>query len=200
MPAPVSVELNMFIMTHPEHDRARVTRAFQICEGDAKAASALIRDPTWSHIVPPSATSTPRTRTDTPSGSGSPSKRAAEKEKGRKSMIYARRQGTLPQQLPAPPPTPTQVPKEVITILDSPIAPQPAKRKGNKRVVESGSEGEYSTGGESGGNGGFFTQSREDQDYRDEALKWLNTCELQELMELSGEHRYGLRLNKYLII
>ncbi|KIJ49366.1 hypothetical protein M422DRAFT_246455 [Sphaerobolus stellatus SS14] len=180
-----SVELKMFIMTNPQYDPTRVARAFQLCDGDEKNALGLIKDSTWSHATPSTSTSTPsRSRPETPSVSGSASKRATEKEKGKKSMIYAHRQGILSQQsTPAKPLIPR---KEIITILDSPVAPKPAKRRNTKQVIaSSGSEVEYSSD-EEGGKDGAFTQTREDQYYYDEALKWLNECEAQELVELAG--------------
>ncbi|KAF8521260.1 SNF2 family N-terminal domain-containing protein [Hysterangium stoloniferum] len=178
-----SVELTTLILTNPHHSRARVISAFKLCEGDPKAANTLIQDSSWHHDTP--TTPIPRTPSKalTSTISGSTSKRAAEKEKGKKSMIYAKRQGTAvsTSQLPIPAKQPIQ------PVFESPMAPRPAKKKIVKRIVDSsGSEAEYSDGRGSDGDDRGFTQTREDQYYYDEALKWLNECEPNGLVELAG--------------
>lgn len=174
-----SIELNMFIMTLPEHDPLRVSTAYRLTDGDTKAALTLIKDASWNHRTPSTSISTPsRSRPETPSTTESiTGRRAVEKEKGRKSAIYANRHAMLMTKAISPSMEPISI------IADSPVAPKPAKRKAVKQVVaSSGSEDEYS----SDDDRGIFTQTREDQYYYDEALKWLNGCEASELVEVAG--------------
>jgi SWI/SNF-related matrix-associated actin-dependent regulator 1 of chromatin subfamily A len=184
---PDSVELTTLILTNPHHSRARVICAFKLCEGDPKAANALIQDLSWNHDTPGTSNTGSPSASVTPTINDSVSKRAAEKEKGKKSMIYAKRQGAgvSTSQLPALARQPVQASQ---LVLESPVAPKPAKRKAAKRIINSsGSEADYSDGQDSDNNDGGFTQSREDQYYYDEALKWLNECEPNGLVELAGQ-------------
>lgn len=183
-----SVELNTLVFTHPSHPRARVIRAFRLCDGDVKAATALIQDPTWNHDFPSGlAVTSPSSASATPSVSGSGgNKRAAEREKGKKSMIYAKRQGLSVSQVVV---SPNEPPQSLFDPALSPLAPKPSRRKASKRRIDSsGSEAEYSDGHDSDSNEGVFSQNREDQYYQAEALKWLNECESGALVELTGEN------------
>jgi SWI/SNF-related matrix-associated actin-dependent regulator of chromatin subfamily A containing DEAD/H box 1 len=195
-----SVELNTLVFTHPSHPRIRVIRAFKLCDGDSKAAGALIQDPTWNHESSSDfAGSPPPSTSATPSGSGSGSnKRAAEREKGKKSMIYAKRQGLSAPQAIVPAKvivTPVQPPPD---IMMSPVDSKPSRRKTAKRRVDSsGSEAEYSDEPDSDSDDGVFSQSREERYYQAEALKWLNECEPPALVELTGECSQVSRANLY---
>jgi SWI/SNF-related matrix-associated actin-dependent regulator of chromatin subfamily A containing DEAD/H box 1 len=181
-----SVELNTLVFTHPSHPRARVISAFKLCDGDVKAATALIQDSTWQHESP-SAVTPPPSNSATPSVSGSgDNKRAVDREKGKKSMIYAKRQGLVTSQANVSPKEPVQ---RVVETMMSPLAPKASKRKAIKkqRIDSSGSDADYSDGNESDAKEGVFSQSREEQYYQAEALKWLNDCEAGALVELTGK-------------
>jgi hypothetical protein len=185
-----SVELNRFIMTNPSYSRARIIAAFNVCDGDVKAATGLVFDPSWQPGESPSASaaSPPPSSSVTPSASGSGSnQRAVEKEKGKKSMIYAKRQGLAASQVNVSPREPVE---PVFDPVSSPLAPKPVKRKATRAIVaSSGSEAEYSEddGYDSDVKGGVFTQNREDEYYQGEAVKWFNDCGTEALVELAGE-------------
>ena len=195
----MSVELNTLVFTHPFDPKARVISAFNLCDGDVKAAATLIQDPTWQHEIPSSLAATPPPSTSTtPSINGSGDRRAAEREKGKKSMIYAKRQGLVTSQVNGSPKEPMQ---RVVDSGLSPLAPKPPKRKATKkqRIDSSGSEAEYSEGTDTDTKDGVFSQNREDQYYEVEALKWLNECEAGALVELTGDFLMTLISKHFLI-
>ena len=183
-----SVELNTLIISHPDHSPDRVMSAFDLCDGDVKTATALIQDSTWHHELPSTSIVTPPPSTSaTPSASSDSKKRAADKEKGKKSMIYAKRQSLSVTQANVSLKEPVQ---PAMDALFSPLGPKPSKRRvvQKQRIDSSGSEAEYSDGDDSDSNEGVFTQNRENEYYESEALKWLNECEVEALVELTGEY------------
>ncbi|GJJ06223.1 hypothetical protein Clacol_000413 [Clathrus columnatus] len=172
----IPVELTKLILTHPTHSPARVTTAFKLCDGDVKAAIMLMEDSSWTHEIPETPTRSPSTSMTQPLVGGT-NKRAAEKEKGKKSMIYAKRNAlTVTQEAVTP------VKPEPIHSVVSPVISQPFKRKAVKHIVASSdSEAEHSNNGSDDSD-----SETADQIYFDQALKWLNECEPTPLVELAG--------------
>lgn len=179
----VPVDLTKLILTHPMHDPARVTAAFTVCDGDVKAATLLMEDPTWMHESPQARAFSPYT-SDLRSPGASTSKRAAEKVKGKKSMIYAKR-----NELTTAQETITPVKHEAVVSVDSPMISKPFKWKVPKHVVASSeSEGEHSES-----NGDESDSRVAGRTYYDEALRWLNECELTSLVELAGARSAAIK-------
>ena len=165
-----------FKYTMPQYAPDRIHTAWVQANGDVKRATALLGDPTWS----------PSNKSQQPIGrvqsldEESRARRAAAKEKGKKSMIYANRSNLENNTLTvSTPPTPKR-PLEI-----SPLSPEtpiikPQRKRLKKMVVESDSEE-----GEESDNDARRNRSGTSDEMR--ALNYLNTSGPEALQELTGK-------------
>lgn len=177
-----------FKYSHPTESSARVQAAWNQAARDEKKATAFLLDPAWS---PPYVHfSTPATPKDTSSrvkeiDDATKAQRAAEREKGKKSMIYANR-SILNTQIPS-----TPSPTKALTIPDSPVSTSLASpltpiimapsRKRAKKLVVVDSEDEAES-----------DESEDDQNKLESinerrALEYLNSSDVEALQELTGK-------------
>ncbi|KAL4268944.1 hypothetical protein AB1N83_002062 [Pleurotus pulmonarius] len=166
-----------FKMTMPGHDPARIHAAWTSASGDIRKATDYVLDSSWS---PPS--KSPSKPTEDLGkvkeiDDANKAQRAAIREKGKKSAIYANRSSILPSKPPVLATTPPSV-KVDIDLTASPLSPIIAARsKRPKRLVlESDSD---------------LTQSENEEDepvdsrYK-QALDYFNRSTPDAIVELTG--------------
>ena len=159
----------------PQYAPDRIHAAWVQANGDVKRATALLGDPTWSPTSPSNKSQGRVQSLDEESRA----RRAAAKEKGKKSMIYANRSHLENNILTVSTPTPKR-PLEI-----SPLSPEtpiikPQRKRLKKMVVESDSEE-----GEESDNDARRNRSGTSDEMR--ALNYLNTSGSEALQELTGE-------------
>lgn len=164
-----------FKYTMPQYAPDRIHAAWVQANGDVKRATALLGDPTWSPTSPSNKSQGRVQSLDEESRA----RRAAAKEKGKKSMIYANRSHLENNILTVSTPTPKR-PLEI-----SPLSPEtpiikPQRKRLKKMVVESDSEE-----GEESDNDARRNRSGTSDEMR--ALNYLNTSGSEALQELTGE-------------
>ncbi|TFK44749.1 SNF2 family N-terminal domain-containing protein [Crucibulum laeve] len=196
---PVSVDLSdkkfmRFKLTMPMESPARVEAAWIQAAGDVKVASAFLSDGSWLPTTPTSI----KSRKDVKESAkdveeagrvreleeASRAQRAAAKEKGKRSMIYANR-STLAENKPMSVATPPPSVKDTVDLTAvSPATPLPPRRKrAKKMVVDSDSEAEFV---ESGDEGTSHKRNRLEVTHETRALEYFNTTSSEALQELTG--------------
>ena len=178
-----------FKMTMPTESVARVQAAWNQAGGDVKRATELLSDRSWSpYPVVPAKVEKETFGRVKEIDEAFKSQRAALKEKGKKSMIYANRP-VLEAKLPSTP----LAQKSVIDLTaPSPVSPftpaikVPQRKRVKKLVIDSDSEPDFEDD----------TCSDDDRDrkrgrlentYENRAMEYLNSSASEALQELTGE-------------
>lgn len=187
----------LFRISFPQFEEGKVRAAWRQAGRDVRSATALLLDPTFSYRPTPPPTS------KAPSPVVSPvtgrikeledarhAERAAAKEKGKKSMIYAARTNLAPRS-PTPPLTRPSVTTEVSSQLspNSPVVPiRHLKRP--KRITESDDEEQGQSGPDEGSSRSRqrVEMSKASSDER-RALVYFNSTSAEGLQELTGALR-----------
>lgn len=195
---PTDKEFISFRILNPFESSARVQAAWTQASGNAARAAKLLSDPSWSPTPPVSSASEPVV-----SGRVKEfdevlkAQRVANKEKGRKSMIYANRP-ILETKAPSTPPVTkphldlaTSVPATPASPLTPAIKALQRKRV-KKLVIQSDSE---STFEDSDDDSRPSKRERSENAYELRALDYLNTSIPEALQELTGKFIHGLPHN-----
>ncbi|KAJ8522002.1 hypothetical protein ONZ45_g1342 [Pleurotus djamor] len=169
-----------FKMTMPEQDQNRVRAAWNHARGDVKKATDLVYDPSWSPPSKPPTKPLEDTGKVKEIDEANKAQRAAMRDKGKKSAIYANRPSSIvskPSVL-ATPPSSSKV--DIDLTANSPTSPVINKRSrlSKRLVVASDSEAEPSDESEEEDND---TTSRYKQ-----ALDYFNQSTPEAIMELTG--------------
>lgn len=182
---PSDREYISFKISHPTESPVRVQAAWKQASGDAKRATSLLLDPTWS---PSSAASREVSSRVKEIDEATRAQRAAEKEKGKKSMIYANR--SILDDRPPVTPTPQKPVINLITptpaLPNSPLSPAlkvPQRKRAKKLVINSDSESiDDNSGDERTSAHGISIDVFERR-----ALEYLNTSNSDALQDLTGD-------------
>ena len=188
--APTDREFISFRMTYPTESLARIQAAWNQAGGDVKRATAFLADSAWSPTLPSTAAIEKETLGRVREiEEASKAHRAAVKEKGKKSLIYANRP-ILETKLPT---TPLST-KPVIDLTTpssaapaSPITPAiqvPQRKRAKKLVIHSDDESDFADSADDGRDAerGYL----EEATYEMRALEYLNCSALEALQELTG--------------
>jgi SWI/SNF-related matrix-associated actin-dependent regulator 1 of chromatin subfamily A len=182
---PSDREYISFKISHPTESPVRVQAAWKLASGDVKKATGFLLDPTWSPISVASRELSSRVREI---DEATRAQRAAEKEKGKKSLIYANR-SILDTRVPATP-SPSKPAINLVTPTpaspNSPLTPAlklPQRSRAKKLVINSDSEsGAEESGDERAAKNGISLDVFERR-----ALDYLNTSNSDALQELTGD-------------
>jgi len=182
-----------FRISFPQFEEGKVRAAWHQAGRDVRAATALLLDPSFSYQPMPS----PGPKAPSPIVSPSTGRvkeldearhaeRAAAKEKGKKSMIYAARTNLAPRSS-TPPPAPPSITADVPS-QQSPVSPIVALRRCNrpKRIAESDEEDEKKSESDEGSSRGGRRMEEPSSDER-RALAYFNTSSADGLQELTGK-------------
>lgn|SRR6266850_3399468 len=186
-----------FRISFPQFEEGKVRAAWRQAGRDVRTATALLLDPTFSYRpTPPPASKAPSPVVSPVTGrikeleDARHAERAAAKEKGKKSMIYAARTNLAPRS-PTPPPTRPSVTIEVSSQLspNSPIVPI-RRLKRPKRIAESDDEEQGKSGSDEGSSRSRqrVETSKASPDER-RALAYFNSTSAEGLQELTGAPR-----------
>ena len=178
-----------FKMTMPTESAARIQAAWNQAGGDVKRATELLSDRTWSPypIVPAKVEKETFGRVKEIEEAFK-SQRAALKEKGKRSMIYANR-----PVLEAKPPSTPLTQKSVIDLTApspaSPFTPAnkvPQRKRVKKLVIDSDSEPDFE-GDSCSDDDRDRKRGRLENTYENRAMEYLNSSASEALQELTGE-------------
>lgn len=177
-----------FKMTMPTESAARVQAAWNQAGGDVKRATELLSDRSWTPYPVAAKVEKETFGRVKEIDEAFKSQRAALKEKGKRSMIYANR-----PVLEAKPPSTPLAQKTVIDLTaPSPVSPftpamkVPQRKRAKKLVIDSDSEPDFEDD----------TCSDDDRDrkrgrlentYENRAMEYLNSSASEALQELTGE-------------
>ena len=184
-----------FRISFPQFEEGKVRAAWRQAARDVRTATALLLDPSFSYQP----TSPPGPKASSPVVSPSTGRvkeledarqaeRAATKEKGKKSMIYAARTNLAPRSSTPPPPARPPITVDVIS-QQSPISPIVALRRFNrpKRITESDEEDDQRQSDSDKGSGRGRRRVEESSSDERRALAYFNTTSVDGLQELTGE-------------
>jgi len=182
--APPDREYISFKISHPTESPVRVEAAWKQASGDANKATVFLLDPGWS---PSSFASRGLSSRIKELDDATRAQRAAEKEKGKKSMIYANR-SILDTRTPVTPSPSKPVNNLVAPTPASPISQAsalkaPQRKRAKKLVINSDSD---STTDETGDERASQHGSSVDI-FERRALDYLNTSNSDALQELIGD-------------
>ncbi|KAK2463239.1 hypothetical protein APHAL10511_004894 [Amanita phalloides] len=175
-----------FKYTMPQHSPDHIRAAWVQANGDVKRATALLDDPNWSPASPSSRSQQETMGRVQELEEESRARRAAAREKGKKSMIYANRSNlgsndnALPIHALSTPPS-SKRPLEATPLSPETPIIRPQRKRLKKMVVDSDSDAD--TGSNSETRNG---QSRSAASDEMRALDYLNTSESEALQELTG--------------
>uniref|UniRef100_A0A8H7Y3D4 DNA helicase n=1 Tax=Psilocybe cubensis TaxID=181762 RepID=A0A8H7Y3D4_PSICU len=182
---------NMFLMTHPGENKSKVHAAWVQAGCDNRRADAFLRDPAWSPVLPVSTTMDKDALGRVKEiDEASKAQRAAVKEKGRKSMIYANRPG-LESKAPATPPPSKSIIDLTTPSYSTPTSPltpvvrAPRRQRAKKLVIHSDDESGYEEPA-SDERDDMTSEARLEYAYEARALEYLNTSQSDALQELTG--------------
>lgn len=175
-----------FKMTMPMESAARVQAAWNQAGGDVKKATELLSDHSWSPypVVPPKAEQETLGRVKE-IDEASKAQRAALKEKGKKSMIYANRP-VLEAKIPSTPSNQKSILDLTAPSPASPFTPAikvPQRKRAKKLVIDSDSASE----GHSDDDDRDRKRGRLECTYENRAMEYLNSSASEALQELTGE-------------
>lgn len=190
------IQFTRFKMAHPTESTPRIQAAWNQTQGDVSRATALLSNPTWTP-TPPSPTSV---RLDKEASGrvkeldeASKAQRAAAKEKGKKSMIYANRP-VLEAKIPSTPAI-----KPTIDQAFSPATPltpaikRPTGKRAKKLVIDSDDEEDDESDSRDKKRG------RQEKSHEERALEYLNTSGPEALQELTGMPPHSSTTLRFLI-
>lgn len=170
-----------FLVTMPLHSPSRVRTAWNQAHGDVKQATVLLSDPAWD--PEPSLPIQEATGRVKEIDDVTKAERAAAREKGKKSMIYARNRLFHAS---TPPPTTVAIDLTALSPI-TPITTEPRRRRIMKMVIDSESELELTNGEEINDNG-----PRKELSDDSRALEYFNTTAPEALQELTGTTKSSL--------
>ncbi|KAF8161134.1 SNF2 family N-terminal domain-containing protein [Crassisporium funariophilum] len=186
--APQDDRFIRFKMTMPMESTVRVQAAWNQAGGDVKKATAILSDISWSPRPANTRVEKEALGRVKEIDEATRAQRAAAKEKGKRSMIYANRP-VLEAKIPSTPPPS----KSIIDLAGpspaapvSPITPAlkaPQRKRAKKLVIDSDSEPEL---GESSDDGRDTKRLRLENTYESRALEYLNSSGPEALQELTG--------------
>ena len=176
-----------FKMTMPTESVARVQAAWSQAGGDVKKATELLSDRSWSpYPVVPAKVEKEIIGRVKEIDEAFKAQRAALKEKGKKSMIYANRPVLEAKILSTP-----SAQKSVIDLTaPTPVSPftpaikVPERKRAKKLVIDSDSEPEFEDDSDDDRN---RKRSRLENTYENRAMEYLNSSASEALQELTGE-------------
>ncbi|KAF8271524.1 SNF2 family N-terminal domain-containing protein [Lactarius quietus] len=183
-----------FRISFPQFEEGKVRAAWRQAERDVRAATALLLDPSFSYqpTSPPgpkalSPVVSPSTGRVKELEDARQAERAAAKEKGKKSMIYAARTNLAPRSSTPPPLVRPPITTNVIS-QQSPASPIVALRRFNrpKRITESDEEEDQrkSDSDKDSSRSGRRVEESSSEERR--ALAYFNTTSADGLQELTG--------------
>ena len=183
-----------FRISFPQFEEGKVRAAWRQSGRDVRAATALLLDPSFSYrpTPPPSAKAlspvvSPVTGRIRELEDARHAERAATKEKGKKSMIYAARTNLAPRNSTPPPARPSTTAE--VSTQQSPISPIVTVRhfKRPKRIAESDDEEQGKSESDDGSvhsrRGVEMTDASSDER---RALAYFNSTSAEGLQELTG--------------
>lgn len=183
-----------FRISFPQFEEGKVRAAWRQAGCDVRAATALLLDPSFSYQP----TLTPGPKAPSPAVSPSTGRvkeledarhaeRAAAKEKGKKSMIYAARTNLAPPSSTPPPPARPPITSDVI-LQQSPASPIVALRRFNrpKRIAESDEEEDLRKSESDKGSSHSGRRAEETSSDERRTLAYFNTTRADGLQELTG--------------
>ena len=173
-----------FKYTMPQYAPDRVHAAWVQANGDVKRATALLGDPSWSPPSPSSKLLQDAMGRVHGLDEESRARRAAAKEKGKKSMIYANRSNLENSTLIVSTPPSSKRPLEISPLSpETPIIRPPQRKRLKKMVIDSDSEAN-----EESDNDARRNRSGTSDEMR--ALNYLNTSGPEALQEFTGKPMY----------
>lgn len=184
-----------FRISFPQFEEGKVRAAWRQAGRDVRAATALLLDPTFSYqpMSPPgpkapSPVVSPSTGRVKELEDARHAERAAAKEKGKKSMIYAARTNLAPRSSTPPPPAQPPIIADVMS-QQSPTSPIVALRRFNrpKRITESDEEDDQRNSESDKGSSRGGRRAEEFSSDERRALAYFNTTSVDGLQELTGK-------------
>lgn len=174
-----------FRVTMPMESTTRVQAAWVQAGGDVKRATELLSDAHWSPPTLSQAQADAMGRVREIE-EATRAQRAAAREKGKKSMIYANRTVLEPKPLriTSPPRSKSVIDLPSVSSPTSPVIAAPRRKRIKKMVVDSDSEPEYVDSDEDDDKP--TKQSRQDTSNDVRALNYFNTTGSEALQELTG--------------
>ncbi|KAI9455328.1 SNF2 family N-terminal domain-containing protein [Lactarius psammicola] len=183
-----------FRISFPQFEEGKVRAAWRQAGRDVRAATALLLDPSFSYQPTPS----PGPKAPSPVVSPSSGRvkeledarhaeRAAAKEKGKKSMIYAARTNLPPLSSTPPPPARPSITADMIS-QQSPASPVVALRRFNrpKCIAESDDEEDQRKSESDKGSSRSGRRAEEASSDERRALAYFNITSADGLQELTG--------------
>lgn len=182
--------LTRFIITQPHHPAWRVRIAWEHCNGDARAATNLLDNPSFQPRDP-SLPARPVVTIKTPQrdvetgrvkevDEATKAERQRIRELGKKSAIYTGHKLQTPV-TPSAPKSTNVVTKQVPPSPVSPVIAKPRTRPLKRKVVDSDSEPDW---GDSDDGSGDSQKGDDVNELR--ALEYFNSAAAEELQELTG--------------
>ena len=177
-----------FKMTMPTESVARVQAAWNQAGGDVKRATELLSDRSWSPYPVAAKIEKETFGRVKEIDEAFKSQRAALKEKGKKSMIYANRP-VLEAKLPSTPLAQKSVIDLTALSPASPFTPAikvPQRKRAKKLVIDSDSEPDFE-GDTCSDDDRDRKRGRLENAYENRAMEYLNSSASEALQELTGE-------------
>ena len=184
-----------FRISFPQFEEGKVRAAWRQAGRDVRTATALLLDPSFSYqpMSPPglkasSPLVSPSTGRVKELEDARQAERAAAKEKGKKSMIYAARTNLAPPSSTPPPPARPLITADMIS-QQSPASPIVALRRFNrpKRITESDEEEDQRKSDSDKGSSRSGRRVEEPSSDERRALAYFNTTSADGLQELTGK-------------
>lgn len=176
-----------FKMTMPMESVARVQAAWNQAGGDVKKATELLSDRSWSPFpIAPAKFDKETLGRVKEIDEAFKTQRAALKEKGKKSMIYANRP-VLEAKIPS---TPSNQKPLIDLTAPSPASPftpaikAPQRKRVKKLVIDSDSEPDFEEDSEDDRD---RKRGRLENTYENRAMEYLNSSASEALQELTGD-------------
>lgn len=183
--AGTSTEFIRFKYTMPQYSPDRIHAAWVQANGDEKMATTLLGDPSWAPASPSNRSQQEAMGRVQELDEESRARRAAAKEKGKKSMIYANRSNLENNTIIVSTPPASKRPLEISPL--SPLSPEtpivrPQRKRLKKMVVDSDTEASESDHDAMNGRSRLGTSDEM------RALNYLNTAGPDALQELTGKY------------
>lgn len=180
-----------FRFMNPLETTIRIQAAWNQAGSNQTKAARFLADPTWSPSLPisPSFTESGHVGRIKEVDEVQKAQRVANKEKGKRSMIYANRP-VLDTKIPATPPSAKNIIDLSVSVPATPVSPStpaikaPSRKRAKKLVIHSDSESAFEDSDDDA-NSSKFQQSQNTYELR--ALDYLNTSGSEALQELTGK-------------